>query len=202
MNQSAFLDGPSIVQGLFKTIENKVSFGRPRDPPSDDAISKCVDEQDQCPPRQWRGGPRPASAAGCAQSIEKLGPLQEPRKHQPHRRFRINPRPTEPVGIKIGRLGGQPRQVQNPVHPNQNGIIRDQIAQRPADEELQLIAFLPTQHPHPPKFRDEASESDQHDFINSPTGLFFRSPQTPRRRHQPNGKSLRREYLGDKDEQE
>jgi hypothetical protein len=45
MNQSAFLDGLSIVQGLFKSIENKVGFGRPRDPPSDDAISECVDDK-------------------------------------------------------------------------------------------------------------------------------------------------------------
>ena len=32
MNQSAFLDGPSIMQDLFQRIENKVSFGRPGDP--------------------------------------------------------------------------------------------------------------------------------------------------------------------------
>lgn len=45
MDQSAFLDGPSIVQGLFKSIENKVSFRRPGDPPSNNAISECVDNK-------------------------------------------------------------------------------------------------------------------------------------------------------------
>src|SRR6056297_3861045 len=43
--QSAFPNWPSIVQGLFQSIENKVCFGRPRDPPSDDAISECVDDE-------------------------------------------------------------------------------------------------------------------------------------------------------------
>gem|GEM_PF-6808270 len=29
VNQSTFLDGPSIVQGLLQSIENKVCFGGP-----------------------------------------------------------------------------------------------------------------------------------------------------------------------------
>jgi len=45
MNQSALLDGPSIMQGLFQRIEDKVCLGRPRDPPSHDAISECVDDE-------------------------------------------------------------------------------------------------------------------------------------------------------------
>ena len=76
-------------------------------------------------------------------------PLQKPRQHQPHRRFGINPGPTETVGIKIGNLTRKPRQIQNSVHPNQRVIVRKQIAQRSADEKLQLIPFLPTQHRNP-----------------------------------------------------
>lgn len=30
---------------LFKSIENKVRLGRPRDPPSDEANSECVDKK-------------------------------------------------------------------------------------------------------------------------------------------------------------
>jgi hypothetical protein len=58
MNQPAPLDRPSIMQGLFKSIENKVSFGRPRYTPSDDAISECVDDEghiDKAPPGRHIG---------------------------------------------------------------------------------------------------------------------------------------------------
>ena len=72
--------------------------------------------------------------------------LQKSRQHQPNRRLGINPGPPEPVGVKISHLGRQPRQVQNPVNTHQNMIVWNQIAQRPADKELQLIPFLPTQH--------------------------------------------------------
>lgn len=33
------------MQGLFQSIENKVCLGRPRDPPSHDAASECVDDE-------------------------------------------------------------------------------------------------------------------------------------------------------------
>jgi hypothetical protein len=45
MNQPTLLHRPSIMQGLFQGIEDKVCLGRPRDPPSDDAISECVDDE-------------------------------------------------------------------------------------------------------------------------------------------------------------
>ncbi len=45
MNQSALLNRPSIMQRLLKSIENKVSFGRPRYPPPDDAICECVNDE-------------------------------------------------------------------------------------------------------------------------------------------------------------
>lgn len=45
VNQSTFLDGASIVQGLLQSIENKVRFGGSRDPPPDDAISERVDDK-------------------------------------------------------------------------------------------------------------------------------------------------------------
>jgi len=51
MNQSALLDRPSFMQGLFQGVENKVCFGRQRDPPSDNAVSECVDERDLV--RHW-----------------------------------------------------------------------------------------------------------------------------------------------------
>ncbi len=45
VNQATSLNRASIMQGLFQSIEHKVSFGRPRAPPSDDAISKCVNDE-------------------------------------------------------------------------------------------------------------------------------------------------------------
>ncbi len=33
------------MQGLYQSVEDKVRFGRPRDPPSHDAISECVDDE-------------------------------------------------------------------------------------------------------------------------------------------------------------
>jgi hypothetical protein len=51
VNQSPFLNRPPIMQGLLQGIEHKVCLGRPRDPPSDDAISERVDERDLV--RHW-----------------------------------------------------------------------------------------------------------------------------------------------------
>jgi hypothetical protein len=45
MDHAAPLHRPPIMQGLLKSIEKKVSFGRPLCPPPDDAISECVDDQ-------------------------------------------------------------------------------------------------------------------------------------------------------------
>ena len=53
MDQAALLDGPSIMQGLFQRIENKVCLGGPRDPPSHDSISECIDDEGQS--RHFRG---------------------------------------------------------------------------------------------------------------------------------------------------
>ena len=45
VNQSTFLDRPSIMQGLLQSIENKIRFGGSRDPPPHDAISKRIDDE-------------------------------------------------------------------------------------------------------------------------------------------------------------
>lgn len=45
VNQSTFLHRPSIMQSLLQSIENDVCFGRPRNAPSHDAISECVDDE-------------------------------------------------------------------------------------------------------------------------------------------------------------
>ena len=51
-------------------------------------------------------------------------------------------------------------------------IFREQVAQRPADEKLRLIPFLPTQNRKPP-LSCKDSESDRSDFFNSPRGRVF-----------------------------
>ncbi len=45
VDQAGFLHGPSIMQGLLQSIEDKVCLGRPRDPPADDAVGKRIDHK-------------------------------------------------------------------------------------------------------------------------------------------------------------
>ena len=45
MDQSALQNRPSIMQSLLESIENEVCLGGPREPPSHDAISECVDNE-------------------------------------------------------------------------------------------------------------------------------------------------------------
>ena len=113
-------------------------------------------------------------------------PLQKSRQHQPPVRrgndaldqclfrltLRINPRSPKPIRVKISDLARKPRQVQNLVDPHQDMIFREQVAQRPADEKLRLIPFLPTQNRKPP-LSCKDSESDRSDFFNSPRGTDF-----------------------------
>ena len=76
-------------------------------------------------------------------------PEQEAREHQPDRRLRIDPRAPDVRRIELGDLGRKPRQVEHPVHAREDVIVRNQVTQRAADEELELSPLLPSQHSDP-----------------------------------------------------
>ncbi len=69
-------------------------------------------------------------------------PEQESGEHQANGRLRIDPWPTYAGGVKIGDVVPEPREIEHPVHPRQNVIVRNKIAQRSANKKLQLIAVL------------------------------------------------------------
>ena len=50
------------------------------------------------------------------------------------------------VAIKTGHLLTQPGQIEHSLHPGQHMLVRDQLPQRSADEQLQLTALLAPQH--------------------------------------------------------
>jgi hypothetical protein len=66
---------------------------------------------------------------------------QETRQHQPDRRLRIDPRPSL-GGVEFGNFRMQPLEVEHTIDPRKNMVVRNQIADRAADEELQLSARL------------------------------------------------------------
>ena len=60
-----------------------------------------------------------------------------------------DPWPAGSGGIKIGNVLGQPAEIEHPVDAGKDMIIRHKVTQRPADEKLELIPTLMTNHPSP-----------------------------------------------------
>jgi hypothetical protein len=54
---------------------------------------------------------------------------QDPRQHPPHRDFRIDPRPAVVGTIKLSHLTAQPGQIEDPIDPGEDVIVRHQLAQ-------------------------------------------------------------------------
>ena len=71
------------------------------------------------------------------------------RQHQTDGDFRIDARPAVLGAVEIGNFVTQPRSIKNPINPGKDMIVRDQLTERTSDEQLQLIAFLPPEHPPP-----------------------------------------------------
>ena len=67
-------------------------------------------------------------------------PQQEPRQHQADRSFRIDPWPTDTGRIEIGHFATQPAEVKDLVDAGKDVIVGDEVTQRSANEELELIA--------------------------------------------------------------
>lgn len=69
----------------------------------------------------------------------------------------------------IGHFFMQPREIENPVDPRKDVVVRHQLPERAAHVEFELIAFLAPAHsvasdPHV----DNGRESGTADFFNSP----------------------------------
>ena len=79
--------------------------------------------------------------------------MDEPEKkagqHETDGCLRRDPWPAGPDGVKIGNVLGQPTQIKHPVDSGKDMIIRHKVTQRPADEKLELIPVLMTNHAGP-----------------------------------------------------
>jgi hypothetical protein len=73
-------------------------------------------------------------------------PEQEPGEHQPDRDLGIDPRPPVALAVQLGHLRAEPRQVEHAIHSGEDMIIGNELTQRPRHEQLQLTAFLPSEH--------------------------------------------------------
>jgi len=71
---------------------------------------------------------------------------QEARKHQADRGFRIDPGSTNAWCVEIGHLRAKPAKVENPVDADEDVIVGDEVTQRSADEEFELIAGPTADH--------------------------------------------------------
>ena len=71
---------------------------------------------------------------------------QEACEHQADRGLRIDPRSTDAWCVEIGHLPAQPAKVENPVDAGEDVIVGDEVTQRSADEELELIAGPTADH--------------------------------------------------------
>ena len=67
---------------------------------------------------------------------------RKPGEHQPNGGLRLDPGAPDAGSVEVGHLIAQPRQIEHAIHPSQDVIVRNQITQRAADEELQLVAVL------------------------------------------------------------
>jgi hypothetical protein len=70
-----------------------------------------------------------------------------PREHESHRHLAVDPGAPVVGAVEIGHLVGEPLEIEHPIDPGQDVIVRDELPERARDEELQLIAWLPPQHP-------------------------------------------------------
>lgn len=73
-------------------------------------------------------------------------PEKKTRQHQPHGGFGIDAGAADAGRIEIRDIVLQPAEIEHAIHPCQNMLVRNKIAQRAADEKFELIAVLPSDH--------------------------------------------------------
>jgi hypothetical protein len=74
---------------------------------------------------------------------------QKPREHQPNGGLRLDPGPPDAGSVEFRHLIVQPRQVEHMIHSSQNALVGNQVAQRAANEKLELTPVLPSDRPAP-----------------------------------------------------
>ena len=72
--------------------------------------------------------------------------MKEARQHQPHGDLWVDPGTAVVETVLVGDFAAKPAKVEDTVDTDENVILRQKIAKRPRNEQLQLIPFLPTQH--------------------------------------------------------
>jgi hypothetical protein len=75
----------------------------------------------------------------------------------------------------------QPAEIENPIDPEQDVVIRQQLTKRSGNEQLRLPVFLPTQHlddPSPPATISGSKGSQLPIFFNSPCQQRWRATPT------------------------
>src|SRR5690606_14370964 len=73
-------------------------------------------------------------------------PEQEAREHQPDGDFRIDPRSTVVLAVKIRHLRPEPGEIKDTIHFGENVVVGDELSKRAGHEQLELTAFLLSQH--------------------------------------------------------
>jgi hypothetical protein len=108
-------------------------------------------------------------------------PEQQARQHQPDRDFGVDPGPPGLGAVRRLDLRPQPAEVEDPVNPNQDMVVGDQLTQRARHEQLRLPALAPSQHRRTP--HQSSSESRRQPLFNrsGPNARRIRA----RARHRP-----------------
>ena len=80
-------------------------------------------------------------------------PSNSPGQHQADRDLGVDARPPRRGVIKLADLIVQPAKIENPIDPDQDVLVRQQLTEASGDEQLRLPALLLAQHldePSPP----------------------------------------------------
>ena len=110
-------------------------------------------------------------------------PKKKASQHETDGGLRRNTRTTSSDGIKISNIFGQPAEIEHPVDAGKDMIIRHKVTQRPADEKLELIPVLMTNHSG---FRDKILtlwNQQSEGFSTAPRGTSAKSFRTHARWH-------------------
>jgi hypothetical protein len=70
---------------------------------------------------------------------------QQPGQHQADRDLGVDARPPRRGVIKLADLIAQPAKIENPIDPDQDVLVRQQLTEASGDEQLRLPAPLLTQ---------------------------------------------------------
>ena len=98
---------------------------------------------------------------------------RQARPHPADRRLRVGPRAADARSVEAGHLLAPPAQVEHPVDPGEDGVVRNEVPHRAAHQDLERVALRASEHPRraSPALRSPASpmrEASCADFSNGP----------------------------------